>query len=458
MKQIGNSVVKLVLIPWRKLEPLQNDDLKTMTKGELEALIASLVARGITSALEVWDNKGRYKLLDGHQRLRAFPILEKRGYKVPPIPCLVVAAKSEKEAREILLSNVSQYAKVSDEGLYKYMHDTGMKFEQLQKEFVIPGVDLESFGASYFKDVAFTAKEAPDAEDEVPEIEPAKARAKVGQVYLLGAHRVMCGDSLDPAAVNLLTNMKTADLLFTDPPYGIDIVSRGGTVGAPGGMKSTHGESKSQIVKPRKYRKIAGDDRPFDPAILLRPELAEVRILWGANHYASRLPDRSHWIVWDKKCEKGADRNSFSDCELAWTDVNRKSTVVYRHLWSGLIRSGNRDEELMERVHPTQKPVGMCAEVIGDYSKEGATVLDLFGGSGSTLIACEKMKRRCLMMELEPAYVDVIIARWEKFTGEKAELLMEKKSRSAPPARVRPKDSARGPRSGSSTRTPAPAT
>lgn len=201
-------------------------------------------------------------------------------------------------------------------------------------------------------------------------------------------------------------------IIITDPPYGIDIVN-----GSNVGITANVGFGKvgvKGLVKAREYSKIIGDDKPFDPSFLLK--LASKVILWGANNYASKLPDNAHWIVWDKKVEKGADHNNFSDCELAWTNIKQKSVRVYRYLWSGLLREGDRKDELKARVHPTQKPVGLMVDIINDYSKPNDIVLDLFLGSGATLIACHKTNRSCYGIELDPKWVDVIIQRWVDFT------------------------------------------
>ena len=120
------------------------------------------------------------------------------------------------------------------------------------------------------------------------------------------------------------------------------------------------------------------------------------------------------WLVWDKRVDSGI-RNTFADGELAW--VNFHTPVrIYHQLWNGMIREGEHDQ----RVHPTQKPVRIMSEILQDFTDDGASVLDLFGGSGSTLIACEQLNRKCYMMELDPHYCDVIIDRWENLTGNKA--------------------------------------
>jgi len=238
-----------------------------------------------------------------------------------------------------------------------------------------------------------------------------KTKIKQGDIYQLGDHKLMCGDSTESNNVNRLIDKNKVELLLTDPPYGIDIVGKGKS-----GFKGGREIGVSMLAKAGKYQPMKGDDKPFDPTFLL--QYGKIQIIWGANNFASKLPDNSHWLIWDKKCEKGADHNNFSDCELAWTNVKRKATRIYRYLWSGLLREGKREEELKKRVHPTQKPVGLMAEIIKDYAKE--SVLDLFGGSGTTLIACEQLNRKCFMMEIDPVYCQVIIDRWEKFTKKKA--------------------------------------
>ena len=135
-------------------------------------------------------------------------------------------------------------------------------------------------------------------------------------------------------------------------------------------------------------------------------------ILFGANNFAHDLPNNSKWLVWYKKPSLDGHRNHFSDCELAWTNMKGKRVDCYHHTWSGMVRHGNRRLELVNRVHPTQKPVGLLMDIIEDYTSPGDVVLDLYGGSGSTLIACEATNRRCLMMELSNDYVEIIQQRY----------------------------------------------
>lgn len=285
-------------------------------------------------------------------------------------------------------------------------------------------------------DIDLTGFELPDdyfeeeqdvEEDEAPE-PPKEPKTKRGDIYQLGRHRLICGDSTNVATVEQLLDGGRAELLLTDPPYGISVVN----VDNVGGDKPCTTEKcmargkvgfgeagKNKIVDCNEYAPIIGDDTTetaqasYDVAILY----SENQIIFGGNYFTEFLPASRCWIVWDKE-----NTGNFADAELAWTSFN-KGVKLYHFMWNGLCREGSREVEGRTRVHPTQKPVGMLAKILQDFSKENDRVLDLFGGSGSTLIACERLNRTCYMCELSEAYCDVIVQRWENLTGEKAVLL-----------------------------------
>lgn len=303
------------------------------------------------------------------------------------------------------------------------------------------------------------------------------------EIIQLGRHRLLCGDATNKEDVNKLLQGEVVDLLLTDAPYGISIVQPssdgGGQIGGIGGpalrpfkrqgrtqgrsgnhtiqdkkgerereskwgtigggkpatfkktRKSrnqckteqnihnthTHTPNDNKIIPARTYKPIINDDKPFDPQHLL--DLNVPTILFGGNYFADKLPPSNKWLVWYKKPSLDGNRNHFSDCELMWTNLPGKRVDCYHHTWSGMVRKGDRRVELAERVHPTQKPVGLLAQLIEDYTERGDTVLDLYGGSGSTLIACEETGRKCLMMELSPDYVQIIQQRYYAYiSGE----------------------------------------
>ena len=269
-------------------------------------------------------------------------------------------------------------------------------------------IDLSGFDFDFGIDLPEESKEDEDkeiVEDEAPEVdEDSEPIAKLGDIWQLGRHRLMCGDGTDKATVQLLMDGKKADLLLTDPPYGIDY----------GGLLKGKGDGHGGADKNgwKSYDAPTWDkERPNENAFLLLLSLTENQIIWGGNYFADILPPKMCWLVWDK----GQRDFSLADGELAWTSFDKALRIK-----SYSRALANREN----KVHPTQKPIELlrwCIEDIAERNMERVnTVLDLFGGSGSTLIACEQLDRTCYMMELDPKYCDVIIKRWESFTGEKA--------------------------------------
>lgn len=251
-------------------------------------------------------------------------------------------------------------------------------------------------------------------EDEVPE-PPIEPVTKEGDIWILDNHRLMCGDSTSIDAVEKLMDGGNVDMVFTDPPYGISIV-KGNKIGGGGafGGKKNEKKDKSNVVQSSSFAPIANDDS-IDVAVeaiqLIKTLNAKVEIIWGGNYYAQALENSSCWIVWDKE-----NTGNFADAELAWT--NQKTAVrIFKHMWNGMVKASEHGQK---RVHPTQKPVKLAEWCFEQYGSECTTVLDMFGGSGSTLIACELSGKDCYMMELSPSYIDVIIKRWQDFTGKEA--------------------------------------
>jgi 16S rRNA G966 N2-methylase RsmD len=268
-----------------------------------------------------------------------------------------------------------------------------------------PEFDIEMLGLKDFS-IEVADKEGLTDEDEVPPA-PKEARTKLGDLYQLGNHRLLCGDSTNAQHVERLMGGEKVDLVFTDPPYGIKIVKKG-MVGASFG-----------VAKKGNFSEIISDDTTDCAKEFYNTCKAmnlDKLIIWGGNYFTDFLPPTNSWVVWNKRADSGIV-NTFADAELAWSNCGFPCRV-HNQLWNGMIRSGEKDK----RVHPTQKPISL-ASFCFDLVKDCKYVFDGFGGSGSTLIACEKTNRKCFMMELSEQYCDVIVDRWEKFTGQKAVLL-----------------------------------
>lgn len=249
------------------------------------------------------------------------------------------------------------------------------------------------------------AEEGTPEEDDFTADLTAKYEVKQGDIFCLGDHRLMCGDSTVFKDVEALLDGVTVDFVMTDPPYGINVLGSEGLVG-------------SKAVKSRPF---AGDNstevaRDSYAVLASLPATKNVpTIIWGGNYFTDFLPPSRAWVVWLKRYEDLRDRNDFADAELAWVSMDG-NVRVFPHIWNGMNKGAERG---ITRVHPTQKPIGLLADVLTHY-QAGEVVLDLFGGSGSTLIACEQTNRTCYMMEVDPYYCSVIIERWEKLTNRSA--------------------------------------
>jgi site-specific DNA-methyltransferase (adenine-specific) len=248
-------------------------------------------------------------------------------------------------------------------------------------------------------------------DDAVPD-KPKKPKSKLGEIYQLGHHRLMCGDATKEEDINKLMDGTKADMVFNDPPYGIFL--------------NTDFTSMIGIGKGKKYNKMLGDNDDFDFSLITKIleyfNYCKEVFFWGADYYAEIIPKRNDgcFIVWDKMGSGDAPNDNYdkmfgSNFELCWSKTKHKRAIV-RCLWKGIF--GLSKEDTKKRVHPTQKPTEVCIWFINKFSNKNDIIVDVYGGSGSTLIACEKINRNCYMMELDPSYVDVIIKRWEDYTGK----------------------------------------
>ena len=243
--------------------------------------------------------------------------------------------------------------------------------------------------------------------DEVPEV-PEEPTTKPGDLWILGNHRLLCGDSTNPQHVEKLMDGKKADMVFTDPPYGMDLDTDYSKMGDGG----------------KSHKAVIADDEQFDAGFLLSTfSYCKEIFLFGADYFVETLnrqyPDLGSWIIWDKYSDQ--DRHGLLDgrfgstFETCWSKTKHKREIARVLVTTNYTARGDET-----RVHPTQKPVALAEWFFERWGNAGDLVVDLFGGSGSTLIACEKTSRHCRMIELDPAYVDVIVKRWEEFTGNTA--------------------------------------
>lgn len=286
--------------------------------------------------------------------------------------------------------------------------------EEKQREFIIK--DNASFGEWSYDDLAnnwdaeqlnewgldtpdnWGGEELEAEEDDYEMPEELKTDVVLGDLIEIGEHRLLCGDSTDADQVAKLMNGEKADMVFTDPPYGINAIKSSGVLSSR--YEQYQNEESDQTALDFLNTCISNDDKI---------------ICWGGNYFAHNLPKSTHWIIWDKRGAemKGGNKNGDqSDCEIAWTNLPKKNVKVYKHVWAGWFREGKKELELITKVHPSQKPVGLFIDIFNDYQFDSC--FDGFIGSGSTMVASHQLKRKCYGMELDPKYCQVIIDRMTK--------------------------------------------
>ena len=313
-------------------------------------------------------------ILGGNMRFKA---CKEAGLK--EVSIIKVSGLSEEKQREFLIKdNVS-----GGEWDWQLLNDWD-------------ALELESWGLDLPAEFV-TELEAEEDDFEAPE-GGIETDIVLGDLFEIGEHRLLCGDSTDSDAVAKLMNGQKADMVFTDPPYGINVV-KSEMVGADFG-----------IAKKGKYSEVIADDTTdtakefYNTCISL--EMTNF-IIWGGNYFTDFLPFSDGWLIWNKRA--GTDiRNTFADGEMAWCSFHTPIRI-YDQLWNGMIREGEKEK----RVHPTQKPIRMLSEIITDHVK-GDLLFDGFLGSGSTMVASHQLKRKCYGMELDPKYCQVIIDRMIK--------------------------------------------
>ena len=381
---------KYEMIDIAELHPYENN-ARTHSNEQLEAICNSIKEFGFINPVIIDENN---MILVGHGRIEASKIL---GLTKAPFRRVTNLTDDQKRAY-ILADN-----RLSDLG--------GWDEELLAQELESISLDMTAFGFDDFN-IDIDEPEIDEDDFDVDGDFETDGKMSKGQLWKLGDHFLMCGDATSEADIKTLIGGSEIDLVLTDAPYGINAVNDEGTVVAYG---------KKHLAERGKYAKIIGDNttETAKKSYEILSKICDNLILWGGNYFTEFLPFSDSWLIWDKRCDSGM-RNNFADGEMAWCSFHTP-VRIYHQLWNGMIREGEHEK----RVHPTQKPVRMLGDILKDFTKENDNVLDVFGGSGSTLIACDKLNRKCFMMELDEHYCEVIIQRWEQLTGKQAELVKE---------------------------------
>ena len=424
-----------------KLKPYENN-ARTHSQEQVEKIANSIKEFGFINPVIIDSD---YGIIAGHGRVLGAKLLG-----MEEVPCLFVEDLTETQKRAYILADnkLALDAGWDDEILKQEIK----ALDDLNFDVSIAGFDIDDFDFTQ-EDIEFQEDDY-DVEAKLPEI----PKAKYGDVYQLGNHRVMCGDSTNPDDIDKLTEGIIMDLCVTDPPYNVNY----GSINESGYGKERENGNKilndnmddesfygflsafyEQMLRVLKeggaYYIFHSDTEGYNFRKALRDAGGQVKqnLIWvknalvlgrqdyqwkhepclygwkeGAGHYF--IEDRTQTTVFEDK----ADLDKLSKEELK----EMIEEILADKIPTTVI---HEDKPLKNDIHPTMKPIRLISRLIKNSSKHGENVIDFFGGSGSTLISCEQLGRNCYTIELDPKYVDVIIDRWETLTGKTAIKLIE---------------------------------
>ncbi len=402
--KIESRIVKHANIKWQSLKWFQDESFKEIKKDAFAKLKQSLINNSFIMPFNVWeDETGTVYILDGHHREKALKELLKDGYTIAEeLPANFYNCSNREEAAKLVLIFTSQYANATEQGLIEFFKTNKLDFTNINNEVEITNINLNKIqlNLSVIDETKL---------DEVPP-PPKQAISKTGDIFLLNnKHRVMCGDTTKREDVEMLMDGKKADLLLTDPPYGVDYSNKNEFLNKfDKGHRNQNHIKNDSIEDYRKFFFSFLDIVPFNDynifyIFMSGKELHNLRL--ALDDAVCVCVD---YLVWLK-----------NNHVLGRKDYNSKHEfIVYG--WKGKHKFyGNFSTSILEfnkplksELHPTMKPIELLCRLINDGSLKDFIILDSFLGSGSTLIAAEQLSRICYGMEIDPIYIDVILKRY----------------------------------------------
>ena len=432
--------LKVETVPTSALIPYANN-AKIHTDKQVEEIAASIEQFGFSDPVGVWTRPdGQLEIVEGHGRVMA---AERLGIERVPI---------------IRLDHLDDDARRA----YSHVHNqttltSGFDWDILNADMAgLPDFDWESFGFRP-QDIRSAFEPESVTEDDLPEDAP--PRAKRGDVFLCGEHRVMCGDATSAPDLDRLMDGWLADFVFTDPPYGVAIGDKNAAINAvePGRggrieeniAGDTLGTDELYAMLVRAFTNLREHCAPDCSYYVSSPQGGELGLMMMMMMRDAGLPVR-HNLIWvkssacfsmgrldyDYKHEPifytwTKSHNFYGGYETTVVDDDKPLEKLSKAELKDMVHALQEarettvvycDKPMRNDLHPTMKPIKLVARFMHNSSKRGDTVADVFGGSGSTLIAAEQLGRKARIMELDPHYVDVIVKRWEDFTGKTATL------------------------------------
>lgn len=432
-----NANLQIVMMPVDDLTPYENNT-RAHNDDDVEAIARSIQRYGFNDPIGIWSD--RNLIVEGHGRLMAA-----KSLGMDAVPCVRLDHLTDDQRRE-----------------YGIMHNktaelSSWDFSALEQE--LAELDLSEFGLSFDPDQATAdteeallesveEDEAPEPPNDDPEKGPVQPpTSKHGQIWQLGEHRLMCGDSTDPADLAALMDDVQADAVITDPPYNVDITN---TQGMKLQNDDMNDEAFYEFLKAA-FTQITQNLKPGGAFYVWHADKNGNAVMAAMDEAGVPPKQRLIWVKNNLVLGRNNDyQNKHESCWYGWRKgaahfftPDRSQTTVFEDAQDFAKMSKAELVALLESIydedigvpvdvihekrpavndlHPTMKPVRLIARTMRNSTRPGELVLDPFGGSGTTIIAAEQLGRRAYLMELDPRYCDVIVERWEKWTGKQAQ-------------------------------------
>lgn len=414
--------LKVEYVPIGTLKPYENN-AKIHTPEQIEQIKRSIRDFGMNDPIGIWGEDNL--IVEGHGRLMA---CQELGYQEVPVIRLDDLTDEQRRAYTLIHNQTTM--------------NTGFDLEILNEELAKIDLDMDDYG---FDEITQTDIEIEEDDFNLDDDDPtAEAKSKPGEVYQLGNHRLMCGDSTKAEDVAKLVKGELADLVMTDPPYNVDVSNSKGMKIENDNMSSPEFAKfiNAAMRNMSDSLKVGGsfyvwygdsEDIAFRQACMNNGMTVKQCLIWVKNSFTLGRQDyqwrhepclygwkegEGHYFIYDRTQD-----TVIEDKPIDFDAITREDAVkLLKKLYSDLTPSTviNQDKPTENKLHPTMKPLPMIGRLINNSTRKNDLVLDLFGGSGTTMMACEQLNRRAYLMEFDPHYVDVIIERWEEMTGKKA--------------------------------------
>ena len=391
------------LIPYAN-NPREND-------GAVDAVAASIKEFGFK--VPVIIDKDNI-IVAGHTRIKA---AGKLG--IDKVPCIIADDLSEEQIKAFRLAD----NKVGELAQWDFS-----KLEEELKELSEMDLDfqMDEFG---FSEIGGGTEQTEIIEDDFDDTLPEEPKAKLGDIYELGDHRLICGDSTDVETIDRLMDGNLADMVFTDPPYGVSYTDKNEFLNSIDNADRLVNAIENDSKKPEEmhdfwveaFTNLYIHTKQQMSYYITAPQGGDLLLLLQAIRESGFA--LKHQLVWNK------NNHVLGRCDYNYKHepiiYGWKLKGIHKFYGNGTMKTSVWDvnKPLRSDLHPTMKPIELIVNALKNSAQKGDIILDLFGGSGSTLIASEEVGCRCFMCELDPHYIDVIIGRWEKLTGKKAKLL-----------------------------------